>query len=143
MKKIVLGLSFLFLSCAVHAQNGLQGIVVEKYYVSDSADLAAADSDAVHHGNALGQLPIGSVTYRVYANLLMGYTFEAIYGQITPAHNLVIKTNTQFYNNSSGDVVSDWTNNFEKNNVLMLDSWFSVGAAANGQAGLRKTADNG
>ena len=38
MKKIILGLSLVFIGAMAHAQNGLEQIIVEKYYVSDAND---------------------------------------------------------------------------------------------------------
>ena len=68
MKKSLLFIAVVFNSFLSFAQVGLEGIVVEKYYVSDAADSTdAADNGAVY------PLHVGSVTYRVYANLLAGY----------------------------------------------------------------------
>ncbi|MFM7079386.1 MAG: hypothetical protein ACKOYC_06305, partial [Bacteroidota bacterium] len=52
--------------------QGLEGIVVEKYYISNANDQSV---------NSLGGvLPVGSVTYRVYADLAASYQFQAVYG---------------------------------------------------------------
>ncbi|MFM8431783.1 MAG: hypothetical protein ACKOA1_03210 [Bacteroidota bacterium] len=74
MKKALLVLS-LALNSMIVASQGLEGIVVEKYYVSDAADAAGSS----------GVLPVGSVTYRVFADLATGYNFQALYG--VPDHN--------------------------------------------------------
>ena len=84
MKKIILGASLLILGGIAHAQNGLENIIVEKYYVANAADAAAADVDATNAGYATGALPVGSVTYRVYADLLPGYKVQALYGTNAP-----------------------------------------------------------
>ena len=69
MKKIMFGLVFLLLARTIcPAQNGLENITVEKYYVSNAADAAGS----------VGVLPTGSVTYRVYADMLPGYNLQAI-----------------------------------------------------------------
>lgn len=71
MKKIsilLLVLTSNWLITSLQAQNGLKNIIVERYYVSDVAD-TALNSDG-------GTLPVGSVTYRIYADMLPGYKFE-------------------------------------------------------------------
>ena len=70
MKKIILGLALIVSTLAARAQNGLESIVVEKYYVSNAADAAGST----------GTLPVGSVTYRIWADMLPGYNFQALYG---------------------------------------------------------------
>ena len=76
MKKILLSLTFAAASFIASAQNGLERVVVETYYISD-----ANDTNANIDG---GTLPIGSVTYRIYADMLPGYKFQAAYGVNTP-----------------------------------------------------------
>ncbi len=76
MKKITLILCILLCALRSQAQNGLEGIVVEKFYVSD-----ATDADG-----SIGTLPVGSITYRVWADLLPSYKFQALYG--VPMHEL-------------------------------------------------------
>ena len=86
MKKIILGLSLILLTELVHAA-GLENIIVEKYYVSNAADA----------GGSMGTLPVGSVTYRIFADLLPGFKFQALYG--IPTHELRFETTTSFFNN--------------------------------------------
>ena len=69
MKKIFLGLALLCSAAFVNAQNGLEALTVEKYYVSNATDAAGS----------VGTLPTGSVTYRFFVDLLPGYTFQAAY----------------------------------------------------------------
>ena len=84
MKNLVLVLGLLICSLSLNAQNGLENIIVEKYYISDGNDtLANLDG---------GVLPVGSVTYRVYVDMLPGYKFQVCYG--VPAHELRIETTT-------------------------------------------------
>lgn len=135
MKKIYLLVSLLVsLHCVSFAQNGLENVVVEKYYVSDAND-AVADLDG-------GVLPVGSVTYRIYADMLPGYRFQAAYG--VPDHELRIETTTLFWNNEDRGATSPTFSkvNAQKNTV-MLDSWLSVGAACAGQFGIMKIYDDG
>ena len=87
-KKILMSLSLALLGGGfAQAQNGLEGIVVEKYYIATQADANAS----------VGTLPVGSVTYRVYADMLPGYKFQALYGNV--AHPLKFSTSTSFFNN--------------------------------------------
>ena len=74
MKKILFSLCLVFLVLAAKAQTGLDGIYVEKYYVSNAADEA---------GSA-GTLPVGSVTWRIYADMAPGYYLLQVYG--IPTH---------------------------------------------------------
>jgi hypothetical protein len=115
------------------AQSGLEGVIVEKYYVSNAADAAGS----------IGTLPVGSITYRVYADLLPGYKFQAMYG--VSSHSLTLNTTTSFFNNEDrGNTTPNGINTtYYKNNSVAIDSWFSVGAAANGQLGILKSEDNG
>lgn len=114
------------------AQTGLENIIVEKYYVSNSADSAAA----------AGVLPAGSVTYRIYADMKPGYNFQALYG--VTAHPLSIQTSTSFFNDENYGSTSP--NGISTTNIrkftAMIDSWFSVGAGCAGKVGVRKTVDS-
>jgi hypothetical protein len=135
MKKIYLLVSILtLLQCISYAQNGLENVIVEKYYISDAND---ANADLVG-----GVLPVGSVTYRIYADMLQGYKFQAAYG--VPDHELRIETTTLFWNNEDRGATSPTFSkvNAQKNTV-MLDSWLSVGAACVGQYGIMKIYDDG
>ncbi len=133
MKKIILSI-FLFSAAFVsNAQNGLEGVIVEKYYISDANDASQ---------NSIGGiLPIGSVTYRVFADMLPGYKFQAGYG--VPNHECRIETTTLFFNNEDrGATTPTYTKTQAANNTVMLDSWLSVGAACAGNFGVLKIEDN-
>jgi hypothetical protein len=142
MKKIILSLGLSVLGTLSYSQ-GLDSIIVEKYYSSTAADTVGQSA------NGTGILPIGSVTYRVYADMQVGYTFQALYGTQdvsgNPIHTLIINTSTTFFNNEDrGTTKADGIGStYMKNNTVALDSWFSVGAAAAGQMGIMKTEDNG
>ncbi len=117
---------------AAFAQNGLESVIVEKYYVSNAADAAAS----------VGALPVGSVTYRVYADMLPGYKFQAMYG--VSAHILKINSTTPFFNNEDrGKNTGSIATAFINDNSVALDSWFSAGGAAVGNMGILKSEDNG
>ncbi len=135
MKKTILILGFLFFgNFIVLSQNGLEKIIVEKFYVSNIDDSIGS----------IGNLPVGSITYRIYADMLPGYNFQALYGVSgSNSHSLEVKTSTSFFNNEDFGAISPngiKVNNLKKNTVL-LDSWFSVGAAGSGKVGVLKTQD--
>lgn len=138
MKKTLLCLPLLFLATLTFAQNGLENVIVEKYYISDSTDTIVNATGGV--------LPIGSVTYRIYADLLPGYRFQAAYGVNTlgGAHEMRIETTTLFFNNEDRGATSPtYTKAQSKNNTVMLDSWLSAGAACAGNFGIQKSDDDG
>lgn len=131
-------------SLSLVAQNGLECIVVEKYYVSSVVDTSVNDLG--------GRLPVGSVTYRIYADMLPGYKFQAAYGvdvapvgQVGPGdHELILGTSTLFFNNEDrGATTPSFTKARCADNTVMLDSWLSVGAACVGNFGVMKDKDNG
>ena len=127
MKKIIVGLGLVMLGAFAHAQQGLERIIVEKFYVSNAADSVGS----------YGTLPVGSVTYRIYADMLPGYKFQMAYGN--SKHSLSFSTSTSFFNNTDRGAT---TTNTGKNTVL-LDSWLSVGAACSGYNGVLKSEDDG
>lgn len=130
---LTLGL-FMSVHTLMMSQSGLEGIIVEKYYISTDKDTLAADSG--------GYLPPGSVTYRIYADLKPVYRLQAVYG--VPEHELRIETTTRFYNCAMGDGRS--ANDIHplnlSHNTLLLDSWVSVGAAALDYQGVMKSEDD-
>ena len=134
MKKITLLFTFTLLVFIARAQNGLECVQVEVYYVSNANDtLANADG---------GVLPVGSKTYRVYADMLQGYKFQAAYG--VPGHELRLETTTLFFNNiDRGATSPTYTKPQAASNTVILDSWFSVGAACTGNFGIFKSTDDG
>jgi len=67
--------------------QGLTGVSVETYYISDA-------SDAKH-----GDIEEGLTTYRVFIELAEGYSLQAVYG--SPEHPLTIASSEAFYNNSN------------------------------------------
>lgn len=134
MKQIILTLSLIIYGLVANAQNGLENIIVEKYYISDANDVSADSTEGI--------LPIGSVTYRIYVDMLPGYKFQAAFG--IPGHELRIETTTQFFNNEyKGNIIPNLIpfSNL-KENTVMLDSWLSVGAASEGNFGILKEEDN-
>ena len=127
-------LSLLFSSITLYAQNGLEKVIVEKYYISNAYDTSA--------NKYAGKLPVGSTTYRIYADLLPGYKFSAAYG--SPEHTLKIATTTTFYNNKEHGAIIPNIIPYRtlRKNTVMLDSWLSVGAAGEDCYGILKTDDD-
>jgi hypothetical protein len=104
------------------AQNGLEHVEVETFYISNAND-TMANVDG-------GVLPVGSVTYRIFADMLPGYQFQAVYGEA--GHEMRIETNTFFFNNlDRGNTSPTFTLNQCADNTVMLDSYLSVGGSCN------------
>ena len=124
------------ISIKVLSQSGLEGIVVEKYYISDSADSINANDQGATY-----PLAIGSTTYRVYANLLPGYRIGSIWGNAS--HTLNFSTSTSFYNDPNYSVstyLGTSVTNTRKHTTL-IDSYITIGAVAAGKMGVLKTED--
>jgi hypothetical protein len=131
--KFLLGLGLMVASSSVFSQ-GLDGIVVEKYYSPNAADVADA-------AGANPALSLNSVTYRVYVDLAAGYRFNGMFG--SAAHNLTVNTSTAFFNDptystTTGGAIN--STNFVKK-TAMLDSWFTTGGAGGGKVGVLKSED--
>lgn len=124
------------ISAGAYAQ-GLEGIVVEKFYSSDAADAA----DAATEG-ATTPLTVGSTTYRVYVDMAPGYKFSLLYG--SPTHTLTVNSTANFYNDPNWGVTVDAGTISALNivkNTAMIDSYFTTGGASSGKVGVAKTAD--
>jgi hypothetical protein len=133
MKKLISSFYLILISFISNSQ-GLENIIVEKYYVSDLNDASVNSSGGI--------LPVGSVTYRIFADMAPGYKFQAVFG--VPDHEMKIQTTTLFFNNEDRGATSPtFTKTQAANNTVMLDSWLSVGAACNGQFGVLKSEDDG
>ena len=125
----------LFLSANSFAQ-GLEGIVVEKYYQANSADVAAHATN----GTVTAPLISGATVYRVYANLATNYKLTNVWGDAT--HPLTVTTTTKFFNDANGvDVMSGVSTNSWNTNTTALDSYLSIGQVATGKQGVLKTED--
>jgi len=132
MKNLLLALVLSVFGLLVKAQNGLENIYVERYYVTDATDAA----------NSHPPLPAGSVTYRIFADMLPGYKVQSIFG--SPAHTLLMNTTTSFFNNSDeGLSIPTFNATKAKKNTVMIDSWLSTGGACGGYLGIPKAEDNG
>jgi hypothetical protein len=125
MKKIFLALCLIFLSVTAFSQQGLQGVIVEKYHVATVADNAADPT-----------LPVGAVTYRVFIYMQDGWRLRSIFGSVDDAQNVVIRTSAAngFWNRTAANGGRRWGHqiNFAAlaGSSLRYDSWLGMGAAA-------------
>jgi hypothetical protein len=132
IKKIILGLA-LTLSGSYAKAQGLEGIIVEKYYVANAAD----ESNSIANG-AIPQLVANqSVTYRVYVDMEAGWKFSLLKGNAN--HPLKITTTTAFYNDPNNGVEIGAQGisaaNIKKNTVMM-DSYLTTGGVSAGKVGV-------
>lgn len=133
MNKVILTFCFLLSLEFINGQ-GLENIIVEKYYVSNLNDATVNSTGGI--------LPVGSVTYRIYVDMLPGYKFQAVFG--IQGHEMRFETSTLFFNNEDRGATSPtYSKTQVANNTVMLDSWLSVGAACNGNYGILKSEDDG
>ncbi|MFN6379252.1 MAG: Ig-like domain-containing protein, partial [Flavobacteriales bacterium] len=133
--KYILGVCLMISTSSIFAQ-GLQGIVVEKYYSTNAADAAEATANG-----AVVPLTAGSTVYRVYVDMAAGYEFSQIFG--SPTHNLTVTSSANFFNDPSFGV--PYTPNVSASNfrteTAWLDSYFTVGGVRNGSVGVLKSED--
>lgn len=116
----------------VVAQNAIEDVIVEVYYVSDAND--ATDETG-------GGLPAGSRTYRVYLDLCDGCALRAVYGDAN--HELWVASTAPFFNHldrgrTFGHLVQ---NGALDEGTAALDSWLAMGAASNQRRGVLKSED--
>lgn len=135
MKSFIQSIVFLLLisiSFTLQAQQGLENIIVEKYYISSEKDIAKTG----------GILPKGSVTYRIYVDMLPGYRFQAAFG--IPGHELKLATTTTFFNNEDFGSYIPTVIPYRtlSNNTVMLDSWLTAGAVCENNWGVLKIEDD-
>lgn len=112
--------SFLLISFFVlqYLSAQLEGVRVEVYYVSDSND--ATDVSG-------GNLPAGSVTYRVFADMAPGSKLRSVYGDEN--HKLSFSSQAGFFNHSEDGVsfANDMNKNRLDEGIIFLDSWITIG----------------
>lgn len=129
---------------SAQAQNGLQQILVEKFYVANATDAAQANTAASNAGYQTGTLPSGAITWRIYADLEPGWGVQSVYG--VNGHPLQLSTSTNFYNhpsgNSTGGPLPSSSSSILAANTTILDSYISCGAVASNRFGVIKTEDN-
>lgn len=131
---LALCLFWILTSLSSSGQTGLEGILVEKYYITGGGDSLCGDST--------GCIPTGSTTYRIYVDMAPVYRLQAIFG--VADHELRIATTTRFYNCPVADGIS--ANDMHPNQLTagyaLLDSWLSVGAAALDYQAIPKVTDD-
>jgi len=127
MKRIFFAICFLIFSVSAFSQTGIQNVILEKYYISTAGDVAAG-------------VPLGSVTYRIWVDLAPGWKLNAVYGN--SSHNLRYATTTTFYNADFGAKYGNSIAIAKLDELAtMIDSWASLGAAANGRKAVLKADD--
>lgn len=114
--------------------TGLEGIIVETYYVADTND--AADTDG-----SSGGLTVGARTYRVFADMKPGYELLTV-GGFTD-HPISFSTTTTFFNNEDrGEAWGDAIGHTHLDeNTVAIDSWLAMGAASDAHWGVPKAED--
>lgn len=126
--------AFLFAALAfgLRAQQSLENVTVELYYVSDAND--ASDTDG-------GGLAVGSRTYRVYLDLCEGCGLRAVYGD--QYHPLSVTSTTPFFNHADrGRTFGHQINNTALGEgTVVLDSYFSMGRGSAQRLGILKPDD--
>jgi hypothetical protein len=132
--KTILICFFVLVSAICVGQDGLEGVFVERYYVTSKSDTS--------NSLATGIRSEGLVTYRVFVDLKPGYTFQAAYG--APGHPLFLRSSEKFYNHpGAGTVYSNILPEKALNrDKAYLDSWVSVGAAGENLMGVPKVYDD-
>lgn len=116
---LIILLNFIFSPNLLQAQ--IENIIVEKYYISDSND--AMDTTG-------GALEVGSVTYRIYADLMPGTRLRKIYGDANHAFKI---SSTEIFFNNKADGQSfgkDFSKNRLEENTVALDTWLTIGQIA-------------
>lgn len=135
LKKYILGLGMVAGITSAQAQ-GLEGIIVERYYQANAADAAYT----VAQGYSI-PLTDGAVTYRVYVDMAAGYKFVQMFGNASK--NLTFGTTTSFYNDENYDAQAGPTTSVlnTKKHTAMIDSWITAGGAAATKVGVPKDED--
>lgn len=119
MKNIVLVVCFFLFASTSFSQ--LERLVVEKYYISDEND--ASDTTG-------GGIAPGSVTYRVYADLLPNTRIKRMFG--TSGHPFFVSSTQPFFNNKSQgqSFGKDFSKVFLSENTTALDTYLTIGQLA-------------
>lgn len=131
MKNLILFV-ILFTLFSSQAYSQVENVLVEKYYYSDAND--SLDTDG-------GFLPIGSITYRVFVDLVKGSTITKIYGD--SLHTIKFFSTNSFFNNTDRGKSYGYEidNTKLSKNTVALDSWITLGAASKKHLGIPKVND--
>jgi len=116
------------------ARHGLEGIIVETYYIADEQDCG----EDIGNGDPILS---GSVTYRIYIDMAAGYELQMIYG--LTGHVFEIFTTTKFHNAqfAGRGIGADMSGSLLRRNTMALDSWITIGSASNEHLGVLKIND--
>ncbi|MFN3874735.1 MAG: T9SS type A sorting domain-containing protein [Flavobacteriales bacterium] len=117
----------------LRAQQSLENVIVETYYVSDANDTADPLS-----GGGLAQ---GARTYRVYLDLCEGCALRAVYGD--QYHPISIASTSPFFNHADrGRTFGHQLNNTGLGEgTVALDSYLSLGRGSAARLGILKEED--
>lgn len=124
MKKLIFALFSLCGIVSVNAQ--LEKVIVEKYYITDATD--ATDTNG-------GPIQPGTVTYRIFIDLLPNTILKSIYG--TNVHPVVIESTAPFYNHATDGqtYAKEFLKNRYTEGLVALDTWMTLGQTTKTQAG--------
>ncbi|HMT30179.1 MAG TPA: hypothetical protein PKD91_12955, partial [Bacteroidia bacterium] len=82
MKNYLLIVLLIFVHYVSFAQ-GLENVIVERYYITDRNDARGEDANAIE---------VNSITYRVFVDMKPGYNLQSVFG--SPDHALSLSTST-------------------------------------------------
>jgi hypothetical protein len=125
MKKVLLTIIIACISSCAFSQ--LERVIVERYYVSDEND--ATDEFG-------GGVPVGTVTYRVYADLLPGTVLKKLYGDANRVFEIV--STAPFFNHASDgqSFAKDFIRARYLEGTVALDTWLTLGPTTRLQGGV-------
>ncbi len=118
---------FILFSCAITTRAQLERVIVERYYVSDEND--ATDEFG-------GGVPVGTVTYRVFVDLMPGTVLKKIYGSPTRVFEVV--SSESFFNHESDgqSFAKDFIRARYLEGTVALDTWLTLGQTTRLQGGV-------
>lgn len=118
-------------------QPGLEGILIETYYLADTFD----------SGTSFFPVPHNALTYRVFVDMASGWELQAIFGSTNTStgeiDSLIIRSSEPFFNNEEYGSAFGYqipTALLDENTVT-LDSWFSTGRPGNSSRAVIKPHD--
>lgn len=118
-RKMISRLIFLLLFLFPAISHGqIEGVYVERYYVSDLID--ATDTTG-------GGLEEGSVTYRIFIDLKVNSRLVKVYGDVN--HALRFSSTEEIWNNKADgqSFGKEFSRNRLQENTVALDSWLTLG----------------